>query len=323
MQAIRPTRDGWWAVVVAVGLGVAAVNTGNNLAYLLCSMLLGLIMVSGMLSDVSMRGLALTATAPDEVYAGRAALVTVTLRNRKRRFASYSLALEAVDAGKPRRLAYTAQLPPGAERLVPWDVTLPARGRHPLPGVRVATRFPFGLFVKASPTRGRDEVIVYPAVGPLSRARLAELAGDGDVPGRRRGRGEDLRNLRPYQAGDEPRLVHWRLSAKNGVLTVRELEADTALDTRLVLTGTGARDATRLERGLAEAASLAVHLLRAGAGVELVGPGVHVPADRGRDQERRILTALALYAPRSAAGEGPAPRARATGRLRELRVSLD
>ena len=76
-KAIRPTRDGWWCVFAAVGLGVAAVNTGNNLAYLLCSMLLALIIVSGMLSDLTIRGLQVTVTLPDAIHATQPALVTI------------------------------------------------------------------------------------------------------------------------------------------------------------------------------------------------------------------------------------------------------
>src|SRR5262249_57307574 len=90
-------RDGWWCVFAAMGLGIAAVNTGNNLAYLLCSMLLALIIVSGMLSDLTVRGLHVTVTLPDAIHATQPALVTIALANRKRRLASYSVGLEALD----------------------------------------------------------------------------------------------------------------------------------------------------------------------------------------------------------------------------------
>jgi len=65
-RTIKPTRDGWWCLFVAVGLGVAAINTGNNLLYLLVSALLALIVVSGILSEQAMRGLALTGITPEE-----------------------------------------------------------------------------------------------------------------------------------------------------------------------------------------------------------------------------------------------------------------
>src|SRR5206468_3589061 len=45
-RTLWPTRDGWWCLGAALGLGFAAINTGNNLFYLLVSMLLGLIIRS-------------------------------------------------------------------------------------------------------------------------------------------------------------------------------------------------------------------------------------------------------------------------------------
>ena len=160
---------------------------------------------------------------------------------------------------------------------------------------------------------------MYPAVHPV-RSREIREATSGEAAARRRGRGHDLYNLRAYRAGDEPHLIHWPTTAKSGSLMVRELEEDATEDTRIVLTGTGAADGARLERALSEAASLAVHLLRSGTGVELAGAAGAVPLDRGRGQERRILTALALYAP---PGPGAGPGLAPDGWLRETHISLD
>ena len=356
-KAIRPTRDGWWCVFAAMGLGVAAVNTGNNLAYLLCSMLLALIIVSGMLSDLTVRGLQATVTLPDAIHAAQPAIVTVALANRKRRLASYSVALEALDLplpsrsgrlagwmprrtlddrlraiglkdrrglGSARRLAYVPRIPARTERVIGWEITFAARGRRRLPRLRATTAFPFGLFVKIGPPLIFDEdVLVFPAIHPV---RLPEIwkTASGESAARRRGRGHDLYNLRAYRAGDEPHLIHWPTSAKSGGLMVRELEEDATEDTRIVLEGTGAGGGERLEQAISRAASIAVHLLRGGTGVELAGGAGTVPLGRGRGQERRILTALALYAPGTRRnGAGPDAPAGASDRLREIRIDLD
>src|SRR5260370_8569195 len=100
-RTIKPTRDGWWCLFVAVGLGVAAINTGNNLLYLLVSALLALIVVSGILSEQAMRGLSLTGVTPEELYAGRAALLGATLANRKRWLTSYSVTLQLLAPQPP------------------------------------------------------------------------------------------------------------------------------------------------------------------------------------------------------------------------------
>jgi uncharacterized protein (DUF58 family) len=322
-RTIWPTRDGWWCLLVVIGLGVAAINTGNNLLYLLVSLLLSLIVVSGVLSEQSMRGLRLEGDAPEEIYAGAPALFGAVLTNRKRWLTSYSVTLELLARGAPTRFIYLPRLEAGRDRLLTWEETLPARGRRRLAGVRLTTRFPFGLFLKATRIMLEREVLVFPALRPLPSETLHRLVGAGTSGVRRRGRGHDLYNLRTYRAGDDPRHIHWRSSAKVQSLLVRETEAETTEDTRVVLTGTGARDAARLEAALSEAASIAAHLARAGAGVELVGHGLFVPLGRGPGHARRILTALALYQPGAPAvgndeSGGPGWRS-----LREIRVELD
>jgi uncharacterized protein (DUF58 family) len=316
-RTILPTREGGWCLLVAVGLGVTAINSGNNLLYLLESALLGLVIVSGVLSEQSMWRLRLAPLMPEELYAGRPTVLGARVLNAKRRLPARSIMLEV--AGRERVIPLP-RLGPGAERVVTWEHTFPTRGRQRLGGVRVTTRFPFGLFVKTGPRQLEAEVLVFPALEPITLERPGPATGDEAAPIRRRGRGTDLHNLREHRDGDDPRLIHWRVSAKTGTTMVRELQADTAADVRLVLRGTAGRDAARLERGLSRAASLAVHFLRAGAAVSLVGPGVLVPRGRGREHARRILTALALYAPAAAAGVtagdgGPAAR--------EIAVDLD
>jgi uncharacterized protein (DUF58 family) len=317
-RTLWPTRDGWWCLGAALGLGFAAINTGNNLLYLLVSMLLGLIVVSGVLSEQSIRRLRVEPLPPGELFAGVPALLGARVVNRKRRRTSYSVTIEVLDGG---HRTYLPRLEAGGERLVTWQAGAPARGRRRFPAFRIVTRFPFGLFVKGRQLVPDAEMLVYPAVTPIADGRRRQVEGAGSSAARRRGRGHDLYNLRDYRPGDDPRLIHWRSSAKSGALIVREREADSARDTRLVLRGTGERDPARLERGLSEAASLAAHLLRAGGAVELVGRGVRVPPGSGPAQRTRILTALALWDPR-AAGAAP-PLQSAGGRQREIAVELD
>jgi uncharacterized protein (DUF58 family) len=294
-RTIRPTREGWWCIAVAVGLGVTAMNTGNNLLYLLESMVLALIVVSGVLSEQSVRGVRVEPLVPGEVYAGTPCTIGARVRNTKTKRPSFSVAL---DRPKTRQtLAYIARLGAGEERLVTWDETLPRRGRHRLAGVRIATRFPFGLFVKASRVMGADDVLVYPRRVPPPPALMRQADGLSTAPTRKRGRGHDLHDLRAYRSGDDPRLIHWRVTARTGTLTVRELEAETAQDAWVVLRGDGQGDAERLEQALAEAAAVASALLKRGARVGLLGPGIDIALGQGPGQIRRVLTALALYAP--------------------------
>lgn len=315
-RTIHPTREGWWCLFVAIGLGFAAVNSGNNLLFLLESLLLALIIVSGVLSEQCLRGVRVSALAPAEVFAGEPATVGATLVNAKR-LPARSLAVETADGG---RVIPVRWLKPGGERVLAWEHTFPRRGRHRLPGLRVTTCFPFGLFVKAGRAQDARAVVVFPAPTPLAAAPvLAAATGQAADSRRRRGRSQEVHDLRPYRSGDDPRLIHWRVSARTGVTTVRELEAPATADVRIVLRGSGARHADRLERALGQAAALTLHFAARGAAVALGGPGLGVPPGRGREHTRRILEALALYEP---APTPPAPVPEA-GRGCDVVVDLD
>ena len=205
-RTIWPTRDGWWCLLVVIGLGVAAINTGNNLLYLLVSLLLSLIVVSGVLSEQSMRGVHLEAEIPEEIYAGAPALFGALVQNGKRWLTSYSVTLELLARGGPARFIYVPRLEAGAERFVTWEVTLPARGRHRLAGLRLTTRFPFGLFVKASRVMLEADVLVFPAVQPISAEALQRLVGSGTA--------ELWKMKRPNRAGAAPSECCSKLTSK-------------------------------------------------------------------------------------------------------------
>src|SRR2546427_57889 len=149
-------------------------------------MLLGLIIVSGVLSEQSIRRVRVEPVLPDELFAGQLALFGARVANRKRWRASYSITVEGV--GSSHR-AYLAKLEPGAERLITWQETPRARGRWRLASFKVATRFPFGLFVKTTQLAPKREVVVYPAIGPISADRRRELDGAGGPPPPRPGAG--------------------------------------------------------------------------------------------------------------------------------------
>ena len=115
-----------------------------------------------------MRGLRLEADVPAEIFARAPALFGAVLANRKRWLTSYSVTLELHTRGAPTRFMYTPRLEAGRERLLTWEETLPARGRQRLAGVRLTTRFPFALFLKATRVMLDREVVVFPAVQPIS-----------------------------------------------------------------------------------------------------------------------------------------------------------
>ena len=83
-RKFRLTREGRAFLFVTVGVGLAAVNTANNLLYLVLGLLLSLLLVSGVLSDLALWKLEISRSVPTRLFAGRRSYMDVALLNAKR-----------------------------------------------------------------------------------------------------------------------------------------------------------------------------------------------------------------------------------------------
>jgi uncharacterized protein (DUF58 family) len=89
------TRVGVIYVLVTLVIGIAALNTGNNLLYIVVSSMLSAILVSGLASAVVLRRLQLDVRLPRHLFAGRAASGRIILRNPRRWLPSISIGVIA------------------------------------------------------------------------------------------------------------------------------------------------------------------------------------------------------------------------------------
>src|SRR5580692_9350069 len=85
------TRAGIIYVLVTLVIGIAALNTGNNLLYIVVAAMLAAIVVSGYVSALVLRYLELDIHLPEHVFAGRPVLGRIVLRNPRRVFPSFSI----------------------------------------------------------------------------------------------------------------------------------------------------------------------------------------------------------------------------------------
>jgi uncharacterized protein (DUF58 family) len=85
------TRVGIIYVATVLLIGIAALNTGNNLLYIVVAAMLAAILVSGLASAIVLRDLELDVRLPEHVFAGRAMVGRIVLRNRRRWLPSFSV----------------------------------------------------------------------------------------------------------------------------------------------------------------------------------------------------------------------------------------
>ncbi len=85
------TKAGVVYVLVTLVIGIAALNTGNNLLYIVVAAMLAAILVSGIVSALVLRGLELQVRLPEHVFAGRPVVGRIALRNARRFLPSFSI----------------------------------------------------------------------------------------------------------------------------------------------------------------------------------------------------------------------------------------
>jgi uncharacterized protein (DUF58 family) len=243
-------------ITVNALLGIGAVNSQNNLVFLIFGLALGAILVSGVVSGSIMMGIRLERLAVPPARAGERARIGYRVVNTNRLMPVFAVSVleRGLAPVSPRELlpspepeprffglfamrlppkvprphAFVQHVPPSGEAEA-WTAFVPQRrGVFAFDRVRVTTTFPLGI-VEKSIVFEQDAVLeVEPRVEAVSGAALRSLLATGrssERSGGRRGDGLDFYGLREYVPGDPMRNIAWRTSARLGTTLVRETEA--------------------------------------------------------------------------------------------------
>ncbi|WP_141329540.1 DUF58 domain-containing protein [Myxococcus sp. AB025B] len=289
-RTLRVTRIGRTYLVVTFGVGLGALNTGNNLLYLLLGLLLSMVVVSGVLSERCIRDLSVRRVGTDAAFAGQ----PFAFRWAVSRKQGQAFALALAEADSPLSGAGgVGYLPSGVEHIVRADLVAPRRGPVRLTGVQVTTTWPLGLFAKTRVLALDGLLLVYPKRGyACMDPGDAERGPVGDAGNPRRNDGSgDVTGLRELAEGEDARRIHWLKSASMGKLLRVEREREERRTWMLSIEP--GLEGEVLERRCEEVAALAHRLLEEGHEVGLHTAEERLRAGTGAAQERRILRALA------------------------------
>ena len=317
----RVTREGWIYIGGIFLVSLAALNTGNNLLFLILASLIAVILMSGILSSITLSGVEMRLELPEHIFAGHTVRAVVELQNEKITVPSFSMRVEAVKSKDAPAAAlletpvYFPYLPKQdrVQQIVP--VTFPRRGVYRQDTFRIVTRFPFGFLQKARRLDLKTEALVYPSVEPTQEFMEILPGVQGALESLSKGRGQDLYALRGYVPNDSVRHVHWKASARLGSLMVREFTREDDCRVLLVLDpyvpepgrASGARTASTavetFDRAVSLCAGLAWHFYQRNALLQFRSVGVETPLAPAEEVIFAILRHLALAKPST--GEAP------------------
>ncbi len=225
------TRLGLEYLAAMLLVGLFAVHTGNNLLYLVFSLMVGLFLVSGWVSRRTLQDLELTAIEEGNIFARVRGGLRVRLKDRAPgRIRAMEVRLE-MDQGRGE----PGFFPGGQGReevLVVLQARAERRGPCRLRSLELRTAFPFGFLEKARRFPLDQKILILPhprAVTPRLGLR-GESSESQPKPGSQAPEG-----ARPFREGDPLSRIHWKRTAQRGAPWVRTFEDEVPSRIRLWL----------------------------------------------------------------------------------------
>ena len=251
------TREGGMYLVIMIAVFVGALIGRSNLLLLVFGLLAGPFVINGYVTFTMLRNNALSRNCVDRVIAGETLWVELTLGNRRHWLSSWMLIMEdrlsnGQEELSPRVLF--SRVPPRKDRAATYRVRLVHRGRYTLGPLQISSRFPLGLVERTLLVESPGEIIVHPRLGALTPAWRRDQSNAFELFQQIRSSvgafDDEFHRIREYRAGDNPKAIHWRTSARRNELMVREFHQtrDTHLSIVLDLWQANPRDRRQSER---------------------------------------------------------------------------
>jgi uncharacterized protein (DUF58 family) len=279
-RRLRFTREGRIFVLTSLGVGVAAINTGSNMLYLVLGVFLALIVVSGVLSEWMLWHVSVRRMLPARVFAGQPYVVEIELRNARGAYPIIAVEVEDLrDAAPADKRCFFLRVPPEGSQVAAYRRTTKTRGPLRFAGFRIVTRFPFGFFEKSVFVEAPEELLVYPAIEAVRDDEGAGLVpSDGEIRAVRGGGHESL-GFREGSDRDALRDVAWKLSARGAGLVAHERGQWVGAGETVLFEDP--LDAALFEQELSRCASLLVHRAGRGFATSLLFRGDRLPVTPG------------------------------------------
>ncbi|NOZ13821.1 MAG: DUF58 domain-containing protein [Acidobacteria bacterium] len=287
---MKLTREGKGLIVTGVLVAMAALNTGNNLIYLLTALMLALGILDVAAGWFNLRKISGDADVEEPVYAEEELSVTFRFLNERKHGTSFLVKLLDPAAG----LSATApRIAPDSMTTIRSQAVFRRRGRVCLSEMKLVSGYPFGFYQNSRNLKNPKHFLVYPKL--MDVRNLLEgsrgMTADGVLP---HPAGEDFTDIRPYRQGDPMRDIHWKATAKSGHFMVKEFRAGISRQVTVALDSGVEADMETLEKGISLAASLVDLFFSDGIPVRLLTPGAASTPARSREQFYHIMDMLAL-----------------------------
>jgi uncharacterized protein (DUF58 family) len=217
------TTQGRRYALLIIAILLAALNTGNNLLYLILSFMIAAILFSRLLAILSNKKINISLQIPEEIYAKKQFLMMLNIKNNKKWFSSSPQILQLVDGIEFSTPPFIPQIKAGQQMQCNIFHSFKRRGVYRLKNLIGQSTYPSGIFTHSALfSFAEKEIVVYPAIKPLKDFYINGSLGSKALESFIIGGSFSLYNIRDYIPGDEARFLHWKASAKLSKLMTKE-----------------------------------------------------------------------------------------------------
>ncbi|MBI5674350.1 MAG: DUF58 domain-containing protein [Nitrospirae bacterium] len=290
MNKISLTKEGKRFLIAVALIGFASVNTGNNLIYLIFSMMLSLLVISFVIAAINLRKIECTADFEEPLYANTPFEIKIAFHNKKI-IPSYSIAI--VFPLDISRQLYIPVIKKGRKTENFYNVLTMKRGRYFLEHLKLRTGFPFVFMNLYKDMDYGKELIVYPEIIDVSSLLKDIPLQSSEREGMRISTGGDFLLSREYVYGEESKNIDWKATARTQKTMVKEFSMGDNLLSTIILDNSSDVHDSVFEKAVSITASLCSVFVERDYYVRLITCGKVVPFGKGKMHLFKILDILA------------------------------
>ncbi|MCX8084331.1 MAG: DUF58 domain-containing protein [Calditerrivibrio sp.] len=287
MSGIRFTRAGWLYIILTVFMGFSAINTNNNLVFIVVSFMLAVMGISGFVGKNNIHRLSFKIYPVGDIFANKDGEFTLEIYNNKKFLPSVALKLFILNTQKDIFF-----ISPASSSRSFVNIKFNKRGLHKLESIMIESPYPFNFFVRYKYYKIDSEITVFPEpANILVSTDNYNIIGDSNDSSKKTMKLEELSNIRSY-SNDPAKRIFWKQFAKTGELYTKEYTGEDSRSFQIVF-----EDLIKyypLEESLSLATKMVEEFYKNGVVFSLVLKGetyfVRSNADR-----RTVLKMLALY----------------------------
>lgn len=215
--------------------GFSAVNTGNNLIYLIVSALLSFMGISGFFGKRNLSKIDIEVEHPQEIYANKEFPLKIKLKNNRAFLPVFLMRVKI----RGQSLSEKGTVPLDQyETLFPFidkksdaarytNVSFEQRGKYEIKNIHICSVFPFNFFIRCRRLDKSFGFIVLPE--PKKCDLLSTFEKEKMSKGERHlnkiGFESEILSIREYIHGDPFKYINWKATAKTGELKTKELSS--------------------------------------------------------------------------------------------------